>query len=726
MFLKLIILFLLGMIYGIQSECPPKTLISPCDCTETSVWIKYFCYLPHGNSTDFLKVKGSIAKSMKDTNSYFLELNSMTNSRLSNDILAGLTLTFFKLSQSDTSEIDKDAFKDSVNSLTMLDFYFTKLKKIPIEAISNLRKLNGLEIALSLISSIDKSDMDKLPTSITKLSFKGNNISTIDPNAFDKLVNLKTLWLNENMLTSFSNTIPPKIQVTSEFNIKKGVRQGCILSPSLFNLYTEKIFREVDDMQGIVVGGVNINNLRYADDTVLIADSAAQLQELINAVNGSGRPYGMTMNVEKTKSMVISKVLPVPIINIMLETEAIKQTLSMVYIGHMVTEDGKNSIEIKRRIAIAKDAFNNMANILTSRNLKMETKKRLVKCYIWSTLLYGAETLTKIMMTKIEAFEMWIYRRMLKISYTEHRTNEFVLRKIEAKRGWSAEITPRSANIIKEIGDNTWSTLPVNSKISLYDNDITALPKEDILESMINKKITVSFKDTLMILDVRLDPEIELPNIWDLSEKVITVIVDAFKNLPRIFFVDKKNDMVTKAEGIFKFIKNADDCCAYFQENRSSICVNNQGNAIAIQCALSPFDSIEGQKYLEIFMECKQLLSSYAKDICVAKIPSKDTKEMYSLIQRQWHQLVPEGSATNFPIAMQEAGVTLQFLKKVAPKSSATGHACLQRRAEGEAEEIISCKHQIDLDIGRSHTQEQVPGRTTLAIRTVEMNLKPL
>lgn len=224
--------------------------------------------------------------------------------------------------------------------------------------------------------------------------------------------------------------------VTSEFNIKKGVRQGCILSPSLFNLYTEKIFRQVEDMKGIMVGGVNINNLRYADDTVLIADSAAQLQELINAVNENGKPYGMEMNVEKTKSMVISKVIPVPRVNIMLETVKIKQTANMVYLGHMVTEDGKNEIEIKRRIAIAKDAFNNMAIILTSRNLKLETKKRLVKCYIWSTLLYGSETwtLTKVMMTKIEAFEMWIYRRMLKISYTEHRTNEFILRTIKAKR----------------------------------------------------------------------------------------------------------------------------------------------------------------------------------------------------------------------------------------------------------------------------------------------------
>ena len=68
--------------------------------------------------------------------------------------------------------------------------------------------------------------------------------------------------------------------MTSEFKIRKGVRQGCVLSPNLFNLYTEKIFREVEDMKGVNIGGVNINNLKYADDTVLLAGSPVDLQAL--------------------------------------------------------------------------------------------------------------------------------------------------------------------------------------------------------------------------------------------------------------------------------------------------------------------------------------------------------------------------------------------------------------------------------------------------------------
>ncbi|KAG1650101.1 Leucine-rich repeat-containing G-protein coupled receptor 4 [Nymphon striatum] len=209
----LIILLLLGMFSGIQSSKrpPTETSISPCVISEDHGTVWYKCNFTEGNSTDFFKVKGSIAKLMKETTRNALEIESMQLSRLSNNILAGITLTNFVLTQSDISEIDKDAFKDSVNSLTALALTYTNLTKIPIEAISTLRKLNILWISFSSFSSIAKSDMDKLPTFIRLLGLQHNKISTIDQNAFDKLVNLKELWLDSNMLTSFSNTMPPKL-----------------------------------------------------------------------------------------------------------------------------------------------------------------------------------------------------------------------------------------------------------------------------------------------------------------------------------------------------------------------------------------------------------------------------------------------------------------------------------------------------------------------------------
>ena len=201
----------------------------------------------------------------------------------------------------------------------------------------------------------------------------------------------KDLQIITKLYWEQSVSVTTESGLTSEFKIKKGVQQGCVLSPNLFNLYTEKIFREVEDMQGVNIGGVNINNLRYADDTVLLAEGPMFLQALLTAVNEKGKPYGMEMNIIKTKSMVISRKKPVPNISISVEGKPIQQVDRTVYLGNMATEDGCDK-EIKRRIGIARTAFEMMAKILTSRNISIELRSRIAKCYIWSTLLYGAET----------------------------------------------------------------------------------------------------------------------------------------------------------------------------------------------------------------------------------------------------------------------------------------------------------------------------------------------
>ena len=84
----------------------------------------------------------------------------------------------------------------------------------------------------------------------------------------------------------------------------------------------------------------------------------------------------------------------------------------MVYLGSIATEDGKSEVEIKSRIEIARNAFNDMKSLLSSRNISINTRMRLTKCYAWSTLLYGAETwtITKTLTKRIDAFEMWTHR----------------------------------------------------------------------------------------------------------------------------------------------------------------------------------------------------------------------------------------------------------------------------------------------------------------------------
>ena len=88
--------------------------------------------------------------------------------------------------------------------------------------------------------------------------------------------------------------------LSAEFPIKRGVRQGCVLSPKLFNLYTEFIFREAEDLPGCLVGGKNFNNLPYADDTVLMAESESELQNIVDTVRSDSERCGLKMNVKKT------------------------------------------------------------------------------------------------------------------------------------------------------------------------------------------------------------------------------------------------------------------------------------------------------------------------------------------------------------------------------------------------------------------------------------------
>ena len=122
-----------------------------------------------------------------------------------------------------------------------------------------------------------------------------------------------------------SAVVRTESRFTAVCKIKKGVQQGCVLSSSLFNLYTEDIFKEIQDMKWVTIDGINLNNLRYADDTALLCFCPTDLQELLNAVNKAGKPYGMEMNTIKSKAMVISKITPTPKINITLQGKPVQQ-----------------------------------------------------------------------------------------------------------------------------------------------------------------------------------------------------------------------------------------------------------------------------------------------------------------------------------------------------------------------------------------------------------------
>lgn len=280
--------------------------------------------------------------------------------------------------------------------------------------------------------------------------------------AFDRvnhaeLINcLKKIGLDGKDIRFISNLYWTQVAVirtdngnSEKIKILKGVRQGCIISPILFILYSEMIFRALEELKGVVVGGRNITNLRYADDTALLSESEENLQKIVDKVNEEGEKMGMSINVDKSKTMVITRYGKENIqVDITVDGKRLQQVDAFIYLGQLVTADGKCEGEIRRRMGIARTVFLNMREVLTSRNIRKKVKIRLVKCYVWSTLLYGVETWTisALMLKMINAFEMWCLRRVLKISWRDKIKNETVLKKAGCRRELEGIIKMRKAS----------------------------------------------------------------------------------------------------------------------------------------------------------------------------------------------------------------------------------------------------------------------------------------
>ena len=130
-------------------------------------------------------------------------------------------------------------------------------------------------------------------------------------------------------------------EISAFQKIKRGVRQGCVLSPDLFSLYSEIIMPNIEGQPGIRVGGHNINNLRYADDTVLISENEKDLQQLLNIVESKSKEKGMELNSKKTEVMVISRKEEPQLINITINGIKLKQREHFEYLGALVSSDGK-------------------------------------------------------------------------------------------------------------------------------------------------------------------------------------------------------------------------------------------------------------------------------------------------------------------------------------------------------------------------------------------------
>ena len=227
-----------------------------------------------------------------------------------------------------------------------------------------------------------------------------------------------------------------------------------------FNIYKEKIMREaeIEDM-GIKTAGENITNLRYADDTALMSDNITSMKRILQRVDAAGKTAGLNLNAKKTKVMKLGKLTKDP--DIRINGTPLENVSDFKYLGSTKTADGSCTKDIKMRIAMAKQKMVQLTNIWKDRGTPTDLKVRLLKCLIWPVMIYGCEawTLKKADQRKIEAAEMWFYRRLLRISWTEKRTNESILKEHSLDRELLAFVNKRKLKYVGHIIRNEKTTL---------------------------------------------------------------------------------------------------------------------------------------------------------------------------------------------------------------------------------------------------------------------------
>ena len=166
------------------------------------------------------------------------------------------------------------------------------------------------------------------------------------------------ICLLRNLYASQKATVRTGHGTTGWFQIGKGVRQGCILSPCLFNLYAEYIMRNpgLDEAQaGIKIARRN-NNLTYADDTTLMAESEEELKSLLMRVTEESDKVGLKLNIQKTKIMASG-----PITSWQIDGETMETVADFIFLGSQITADGDRSHEIKRRLLLGRKVMTNLA-----------------------------------------------------------------------------------------------------------------------------------------------------------------------------------------------------------------------------------------------------------------------------------------------------------------------------------------------------------------------------
>ena len=163
---------------------------------------------------------------------------------------------------------------------------------------------------------------------------------------------------------------------------------------------------------GIKIAEKNINNLRYADDTTLMAESEKELKILLMKVKEESEKVGLKLSIQKTKIMASG-----PITSWQIDGEAVEMVADFIFLVSKITSDCDCSHEIKRRLLLGRKVMTNLDRIFKSRDITLPTKVRLVKAMVFPVVMYGCEswTVKKAERRRIDGFELWCWRRLLRV-----------------------------------------------------------------------------------------------------------------------------------------------------------------------------------------------------------------------------------------------------------------------------------------------------------------------
>ena len=178
---------------------------------------------------------------------------------------------------------------------------------------------------------------------------------------------------------------------------------------------------------GIKIAGRNINNLRYADDTLLMAEREEELKSLLMKVKVESEKVGLKLNIQKMKIMACG-----PITSWEIDGETVEIVSDFIFGGTKITADGDCSHGIKRRLFHGRKVMTNLDSIFKSRDITLPTKVHLVKAIFFPVVMYGCEsgTVKKTECRRIDAFELWCWRRLFRVSWTARRSNRSILKEI--------------------------------------------------------------------------------------------------------------------------------------------------------------------------------------------------------------------------------------------------------------------------------------------------------